>query len=301
MKIGKIAGVLLALLLALQACACNPFAGTKESTEPPNGESGAAAGEGTDYRTFIEFMRGVKGFGDQMAERDMPVQSAYFYSFAGASVSAMRYAVEYILWLKGEGDTLASFTADSRYTGWEQIAEINYSSPYPSYFEGLLYEIQGKRDECIDPYAYAMMMPAYPEEGLDFYYFKKTDVETLYDIRSSLRALEEEIYADYRPDVSGRAWDRFYFDAPYLLDLAGKAFEAGDYQTAYDYAKLSLKADPFVAESWRSAALAALYADDLTQLGAYMDEALAVFPDDENLNNIKNALYDVVSEMEAEE
>ena len=60
-------------------------------------------------------MKEIKTRGDKTSEMGLPVNSEYYYSFAGASVSAFRYAVEYILWLKGEGDTLDSFTSGSRY------------------------------------------------------------------------------------------------------------------------------------------------------------------------------------------
>lgn len=82
-------------------------------------------------------MKEIKTRGDKTSEMGLPVNSEYYYSFAGASVSAFRYAVEYILWLKGEGDTLDSFTSGSRYSGFDTIAEINCSSPYPTYFEEL--------------------------------------------------------------------------------------------------------------------------------------------------------------------
>ena len=84
--------------------------------------------ENTSWADFVQVMTAFKERGDQTSEMGLPVESEFFYSYAGASVSAFRYAVEYVLWLKGEGSTLAEFTADSPYCGWETIAEINYSS-----------------------------------------------------------------------------------------------------------------------------------------------------------------------------
>ncbi|MBO4797372.1 MAG: hypothetical protein J5494_01150, partial [Candidatus Methanomethylophilaceae archaeon] len=166
----KTAVLILAVLLAALFCSCS--LSSVLPGQSGSGQEGGNAGDATDTETFLSVMREIKVWGDRTAALGLSVHSEYYYSFAGASVGALRYAVESILWLKGEGDTMESFTSGSRYTGWETIAEINYASPYPSYFEGLLLEIQGKYEECIGPYAAASIMPLFPEEGLDFYYLK---------------------------------------------------------------------------------------------------------------------------------
>ena len=50
---------------------------------------------------------------------------------------------------------------------------------------------------------------------------------------------------------------------------------------------------------WHSAAMCAMYALDLELMGEYVDEGLAIFPQDETLRMIRQSMIDAVSEMEA--
>ena len=292
----RILTLLLVLLLVLSLGACkNP-----NQDDPPSGDD-PAVGDGTSYSDFMEVMGDIKKYGDESAELNLTAQSEYYYSFAGASVSAFRYAVEYVLWLKGEGDTLASFTADSRYTGWDTIAEINYSSPYATYFEGMLLDFQGKHDEAVTPVALASIMPMFPEEGLDFSYLRTMEINDLYTLRDSLMALEDTIYGAYTPSITGREWDKYLFDEEYILEQTYTCVQANDYGTALYYAKQGLKANPFDAKIWRNAAMSALYAEELTLMGAYVDEGLAIFPEDESLLALKQMMIDALEDMEVSE
>ena len=309
--IKKTITLLLALLLVVLLCSCNltPVhqgdettvndSTTKKQTEDETTfDEDPVVGDGTSYTSFIEVMRQIKEFGDKTSEYGLTVNAEYYYSFAGASISAFRYAVECILWLKGEGDTLDSFTADSHYSGFDKIAEIDYSSPYPSYFEGLIYEVQGKYDECVTPYASAAVMPLFPEEGLDFYYLKKMSIEGLYELREELRAIEEDIYSEYVPVLTGHEWDRKMFDTDYLLGMSSNEIQNSNYEEALFYAKQALKSNPFKAESWQNAAACAMYAEQLELMGEYVEEGLAIFPEDENLLVLKQALINALDSME---
>ena len=293
----RILWLFLAFVLALSLSACD-LSSILPWTQSPDGEDGLI-GDGTSYHDFIAVMQEIKERGDETAALGLPVNSEYYYSFAGASVSALRYAAEYILWLKGEGDTLASFTADSRYSGWETIAGINCASPYPAYFEGLLLEIQGKYEEAAEPYAWASIMPLFPKEGLDFYYLKNMSVESLYELRDTLRSLEDAIYAAYTPVLTGAERDRNLFDAEYLIAKSREEAKNADYESALRYARLALKADPFDAAVWQNAAMCAMYALDLEQMGGYVDEGLAIFPQDETLLMFRQSMLDAVTKMEA--
>ena len=289
-----VAAVMAVLLMTAVFCSCDirSIADVKRWIFG-TGSDDPIVGDGTSYSDFIAVMTEIKGYGDNIGEMGLPVQSEYYYSFAGASVSAFRYAVEYILWLKGEGGTFDSFTAGSRYTGWSRIAEINYASPYPSYFEGLLLEVQGKAEECVDPYASAAIMTMFPEEGLDFYYLKKMSVEKLYELRENLRSLEDTIYAAYTPVLSGHDWDKLFFDKDYLVALSCQSVQAEDYPAALFYAKQALKADPFDAAVWHNAVMCALYAEQIELAGEYIDEGLAVFPDDGQLAEFRQMMLDM--------
>ncbi|GEM_PF-798723 len=300
--------VLLILILVCSLCACKKEPDTPDATPAGASEAGTLSGSGgnedsvsaTSCDDFIALMSSIKERGDKTTQLGLQATGEYYYSFAGASTSALRYAVEYILWLKGEGDTLANFTSDSRYSGWDTIAEINYASPYPSYFEGLLLEIQGKYDESIKPYSIASIMPSFPDEGLDFYYLKKMEVADQYALRDRLRDLEEEIYRAYKPKLTGRDWDRYLFNTDYLLGLSSESVDAGDYAKALEYARLALKADPFSADVWSNAAACALLAQDLPLTGSYVDEGLAIFPEEERLLELRRSFLRAGEGMEVE-
>ncbi len=287
------------LFITVMLCSCDILSIVNGGQSASAGSDDSIVGDGTSYSDFIAVMTEIKGYGDIIAEKGLTVQSEYYYSFAGASVSALRYAAEYILWLKGEGGSFDSFTADSRYTGWERIAEINYASPYPSYFEGLLLEVQGKTEECIDPYASAAIMTMFPEEGLDFYYLKKMSVEKLYELRDDLRSLEDSIYSVYTPVLTGHDWDKLFFDKDYLVALSYQSVQAEDYTSALFYAKQALKADPFDATVWHNAIMCALYAEQIESAGGYIDEGLALFPDDGQLAEFRQMMLDISGRMEA--
>jgi hypothetical protein len=65
--------------------------------------------------------------------------------------------------------------------GLRTVSEI-YASPYPYYFEGLILHVQGKNDEAEPCYTAALMNPAYPDSGVNFYYLKDMEVTELYPL-----------------------------------------------------------------------------------------------------------------------
>ncbi len=308
--IKRIVTLLLALLFVVSLCSCNFINPIKDNDTTSNEgttkkqtddettfEEDPVVGEGTSYSSFIEVMRQIKDFGDKTSEHGLENTADYYYSFAGASVSAFRFAVEYIMWLRGEGESFADFTADSRYVGFDVIAEINYASPYPSYFEGLLYELQGKYEECVNPYAMASIMPLFPEEGLDFYYLRNMSIEGLYELRDELRSMEDDIYGAFFPVLTGHEWDKKLFDEDYLIGLSAQNVRESDYESALFYAKQALNTNPFRVEIWQNAAACAMYAEQLGLMGEYLEEGLAVFPEDKNLLTMKQALIDALNNM----
>ena len=141
-------------------------------------------------------------------------------------------------------------------------------------------------------------MPLFPEEGLDFYYLKKMSIEGLYELREELRAIEEDIYSEYVPVLTGHEWDRKMFDTDYLLGMSSNEIQNSNYEEALFYAKQALKSNPFKAESWQNAAACAMYAEQLELMGEYVEEGLAIFPEDENLLKLKQALLNALDSME---
>ena len=167
--------------------------------------------------------------------------------------------------------------------------------------EGMLLDFQGKHDEAVTPVALASIMPMFPEEGLDFSYLRTMEINDLYTLRDSLRALEDTIYGAYTPSITGREWDKYLFDEEYLLAKSEECIQSENYTEALFYAKQALKANPFEVKNWRNAAMCALTAEEISLMGAYIDEGLAIFPEDEKLLLLKDMINGALEDMEVSE
>ena len=260
--------------------------------------------EKTDALSETEFFKIIDqsfAYGKKFDKLLMDETAAYFFGFAGCSVSAMRFAAERILWLRGEGDDFDSLTAGSRYTNWDEIAEICYASPYPYYFEGLLYEIQGDNENAAKAYVSAAVMGNYPDKGLDFRYMRTMDIKDLYALRDKLRGYEDSIYGEYRPVLYGYERTPYNFSAEYLCADATELLDAGKYEEALVPAIYAVRIKPKMAESWICAITAASYADQAYTATKLLEEALRYFPDHEGLNALASSFADVNNENGGEQ
>lgn len=247
---------------------------------------GNTASGDTDTKQFLKAMDELCASGDKLSEQGLSLQAESYYAFAGASVSALRYAAEYILWLKGEGESLDSFTADSRYAGWDEIASVCYASPYPYYFEGLIFHVQDEKEAAKTAYANALLNPAYPEDGVDFYYLRDMSVEKLYALRDELREKENELYDRYAPRPVTVERDPYLFETTYLRAKSEEAFAAEDYALAADYGRIAVQNDPLDPLNFKCAALCCLYADKAGEAADYLDAGLMLAPEDEGLQTL---------------
>ena len=286
----KIALLLLIVLTALSLfCSCVP------ADSPEQGSDALSEKE------FFKLIEQSEKYGKKFDDLLMDETAAYFYGFAGSSASAMRFAVERLLWLKGEGEDFDSLTSGSRYTNWDEIAEICYASPYPYYFEGLIYELQGKTEEAASAYTYAAIMGNYPDKGLDFRYFKNMSVTELYALRDRLRGYEDRIYGEYRPVLHGYGRTPYNFSAEYLCADAMELLDAGRYEEAMVPAIYAVRIRPKSADCWVCAITAAYYADDAYTATKWLEEALRYFPDHEGLNALASSFIDVNNENGGEQ
>ena len=125
------------------------------------------------------------------------------------------------------------------------------------------------------------------------------EVKKLYPLRDTLREVEESIYSVYTPILTGRAWDKTDHDSEYLISLSSESVKSSDFASALYYAKQALKVDPFDELVWQNAADCAIFTQDFVLAGDYIDEALAIFPKNEKLTEIKRAMLDAI-EKEAQ-
>lgn len=283
----KILSVLLLCALALSLLGCNGNTVPEET-------------KATDKEEIIKNAEACLKIGGRFENLLMDETSAYFYGFAAAEVSSFRLAVEKLLWLKGEGDSFADLAADSRYTDWDTIAEMCFACPYPYYFEGLIYDVQGESEEANDAYSKASIMENFPDEGLNFYYLKDESVSDLYSLRDELRAVENKIYKEYTPVIYGCERSVYAACPEYLLLDAYELLEKENYESAMISARYAVRENPKIEESWVVAVTAAMYADQPHQAAMWLEEGSKYFPESEALLVLRKSLTDLSAQASSE-
>lgn len=243
------------------------------------------------YDQYVTTMGQLKEKGDYYIENGMTLQAQYSYGIAGASISALRFAIDNILYLKGESENLSDVVGDA-YGDWETIAAISYASPYPYYFEGLLYHIQGEEDEAKECYKNAIMNPNFPQKGFSLYDLNDLSVEELLALKEELVLLEKSIYAAVKLDLNTCQRNPMNFNDGYLRALAKEALgkDPVDYEGAQQYYMAALQVNPFEPKNFASLALYAIYMEDIDAALYYTNEGLWIDEDDEALNQIKALL-----------
>ncbi len=211
------------------------------------------------------------------------LQGAYYYGLAQASVSSLRYAIDNILWLMGEGETFADVIGNAPYQDWNSIVEAGMSSALPYYFEGLIFEIQGKDDEAQICYEYAKANPNYKES--DFWYLRNMSVDELYALRETVLTMELSICESYTPRTSLCSKERTgaEFSPVYHLTLAKQASSDGYDQLAWECALNALLTNPTEASLYIAAAGYGLTAE-VEEVIDIVNEGLYVFPENDALN-----------------
>ena len=227
------------------------------------------------YEQYVSTMEQLKKKGDGYVSNGMKLQAQYCYGVAGSSISALRFAVDNILCLKGEGKTLSEVVGEA-YGNWDTIASLSYASPYPYYFEGLVYQIQGKEEDAKKCYTNAIMNPSFPQKGVSFYYLNDLSVKELYILKEELVTLERNIYTEYTPDGGSCKRDPMNFSDEYLRALAKEALEQNpaDFEEARQYYITALKVNPFEPKNFTSLALYAIYMEDMDSAVYYTNEGL---------------------------
>ena len=137
--------------------------------------------------------------------------AVHFASLALARVSAIRFFVDNILWLNGEGEEMTDLTG-TRYADWNEIASLNYASVYPLYCQYLLWKMQGYPEEAQKYLDMAKRNPECPQYD-EFYDWKWLSVRELYDVKKTSETHRVApfrlyaLYADRRfPMRNGTRW-----------------------------------------------------------------------------------------------
>lgn len=240
------------------------------------------------YAQFKKEMMEVKEMGDDYAENGMELQANYYYGIAGSSISAMRLAVDHILYLKGEEEYLENAEDNNSYQDWESIASISLASPYPYYFEGLTHHIQGNESEAEKAYKNAITNPIFPENGISFYYLNESSIDELSIIRNELHEAESEIYTFFIPEQYGFERHPMNYNDEYLRSKAKDILEQkpNNYSDALKYYYAALRANPFEAKNFACCSITAIFDEDIEAALYYVNEGLWVDENNEELIQI---------------
>lgn len=239
------------------------------------------------YSQYIRIMLELQEQGKTYGENDMSLQADYCYGIAGSSISAMRFAIDNMLHQKGEGKSLADLVEDA-YGDWDTIAEISYVSPYPSYFEGLIYHIQGDKDKATEKYKEAILNPSFPQENFSFYYLSSLTTEELSVLRDELLLLEQGIYEVFTPKKTLIPRHPLNYEDEYLRAKAKAVLEEEpeNYEMAINYYQAALQVNPFEGKNFAGRALLAIFSEDMEKALYYINEGLWIDEDSEELKQL---------------
>lgn len=100
--------------------------------------------------------------------------------------------IDRILYLKGEGASFAEVVGAQPYSEWDEVRRVSRNSPYPAFFEGLVYEMQDKKDEAELCYREAQLCDGFTLALKDFLYLKDLKTDDLKALRSETAELESK-------------------------------------------------------------------------------------------------------------
>ena len=253
-------------------------------------------GKQADYLKIIDAY--IDGFsslydqGNEYTDLGLQLQADYAYGWAAASVSSMRYCIDCLLYLEGEGDSLEDLVGE-RPGNWDEIAAQNYASPYPYFFEGLVYNSQGKNEDAKKCYEKALVNPKFSAENdKSLLILDILSASELKSVKTKLTMLEDKIYEVYNPDKSTYPRSHMNYSDKYLRTLAKETLTANeyDYREALRHYEAALAVNPFEGDNFVGCALMNIYLGEVEQTFFYVNEGLFVDPEHEGLNKIAELL-----------
>ena len=284
----RILTLLLALVLVLTLGACT---NKKSNDEIPSGDERVVA-DFDGLKAEIDFLIEK---GDERADAMFDRQAVFYYSVAAAHVCALRYMVDNILWLKGEGNTVADISGD-RLNNWTEIAALNYASAYSEYCQYLLLRMQDKSSEANVHYERAKQNPDCPAEDA-FYDWKQKSVQDLYKLKTELEGMEDEIFGCYAPNTNPlETINGAEFTLDYHLYLAQLSLELGNASVALEAAENGIAVDPFSGRGYAVAAMCALEMGDTDLMVDYLNEGFF----NEPTSPVVNAYLAMIAQQEGD-
>ncbi len=241
-----------------------------------------------DYEAYLAMVDKLYRAGFYFNEYGLWRQAEFALSAAASAAGSLRLCAESVLFLKNEGDSLEALTA-GRFHDWDSLARLSPVCPYPDYFEGLAYQMQGMSDKAEEYFTRALTFPTWPEAGWNFSYLKMLSVEELYAVRDSLLEAEALLYHEFTPSLAPIPRDTLNFSPEYLAARAQEELAAENAELAFAYAQTAVLADPFSGSPYALAAAVALALEDGESAAAYLNDGLLTDPAHEGLNVLLHA------------
>ena len=285
----RIWALLTAAVLAVSVSACSLPDGKKE---PPVSNEVLAE--------FTESMNTLCERGYEYKLDDARVLSNFYYALSLSGTASLRLAIDRILYNRGEGESFAEVVGVQPYAQWDEARRISRVSPYPAFFEGLIYEMQGNEEEAELCYREAQLCDGYTLALHEFLFLQDLSTEELYALRGEVAKQERLCHSQF--DAVAFAGEMSYLDwlPEYHIELARQVFESDnpDFATALGHYENALAADPFNIQMYICCALSALYAEKADDAQRYIAEGLFVAPENGSINAVAAALYCAAGETE---
>lgn len=229
---------------------------------------------------FAEAVQVLRDQGIEYLGYGMPRQASWYLSFAGGSVSAVRYAAEQLLGESSEG-----------FSGWDTVGAISLCSPVPFLCEAVTAEKAGDTDRAAQCREMAALNP-YTANGFDdFSALTTLSEDGLKELVKGLKAFEAHIYWFYPADPHAAERSGMEWSADYHMTLAGVYLEAGFEAEAADACLDALAADPFDPDVFALCATVMYTITDIELMQTYIGEGLLMNPDHGGLNALAALLY----------
>jgi len=294
------AAIVIFLALTMLVTACNKGNNEQQTNAGPAAVPAASPEDVSDMEKiawlFIDAISVLYELGVEYDGMGLDIAAKSMYGTTAASVSAMRYAVDCLLYLKGEGGTLEDVTG-SRLCDWDEIAALGYASPYPYLFEGVTLQADGRDGEATGCFEMALRNPNLPEGSDGLLCIAGLDIEALLRLKTKLTGMEDELLPLFSPAPESVPRNQYNYSSLYLRNQARTALETqDDFAGATDYYLTALSVDPFESYNYAGLVVMYIFMEDSDSAIYYLNEGLFVDPDDEGLNKLLESMRGVMGQ-----
>ena len=242
---------------------------------------------------YIENVKSIFDIGHEYANDGLTLVAGLPYGTAAASISAMRYAVDCLLEIKG-----AAPAEDGRLRDWDEIAALGWASPYPYIFESIVIGAKNGAEAAVPYYEKACYNPAVSEDDAYLIYMVVLDANQLQTLRTTLTEVEDEIFAVYEPMTAAIPRSEYNFSPAYLWEQGREALEQpeADIAAALQYYRAALSLEPSIGDNY--AVLAALYLElgDSETAIYWLNEGLFIDPENEALTTLYESMKEALGQ-----